>query len=93
MTVTSPCGKLSINSQNKKSAIPTLKDCENIDKAEALASHFEHNVKEKVAIVKDFQDDTIVNPILDAKIQNFILNFRRAVIDKTLKNIHGKWTG
>ena len=73
--------------KQKSSAIPTLKDCESNDKAkaEALASHFEHVVKEKVAIVKDFQDDTIVNPIFDAKFQNLTFNFTEAVIDKTLK--------
>ena len=44
--------------KGKNSSIPTLKDCDNNDKAKAevLASHFEDVVKEKIAVVKDLKD-------------------------------------
>jgi hypothetical protein len=47
-------------------AIPNLKDCDTNDKAkaDALASHFKDVLKEKIADVKDLEDDSQVTPIL-----------------------------
>jgi hypothetical protein len=41
-------------------------------------------VKGTVAILKDFQDGTLVNPIYNAKIRNFTFKLS---IDKTLQNM------
>jgi hypothetical protein len=51
--------------KGRYSPIPILKDCENNDKAKvlSLASHYEDVAKDKIAFVKDLQDDNQVTPI------------------------------
>lgn len=75
--------------KGKNSSIPTLKDCDNNDKAKAevLASHFEDVVKEKIAVVKDLEDDSQVTPIFDEQVKNLTFNFTEAVIDKAMQNM------
>jgi hypothetical protein len=72
--------------KGKNSSIPTLKDCDNNDKAKA-ASHFEDVVKEKIAVVKDLEDDSQVTPIFDEQVKNLTFNFTEAVIDKAMQNM------